>query len=391
MKNINNFTKQFVMYVCLFGLLIAGVSCEKDEPVEPVEDETEEPAAEADLVNFNNVKLSSKQEVPLNRSDASGTYHLEYDKNSKLLSYTIDYAGTNPTAMHFHKGAIGEAGDVAAEVEGPYSSGMEGSITLTEAQEEDLLAGLWYLNVHSDEFAAGEIRGQAVMENQVVFSNIDLSGLEEVPANNSAATGIFNALYDKSSKELSYTVSLEGITATAMHLHNGVVGVNGDVVAEITGTGGTATLTVDQETDLLEGNLYLNVHSEEFPAGELRGQVVTDEKVVFSNALSGDNEVPASGSAATGTFYGEYDNVSKTLSYTIVYEGVTPTAMHFHKAAAGENGDVEVAVEGPYSSGMVGSVTLTDTQEADLLEGLWYLNVHSEDHPAGETRAQVVK
>lgn len=379
----NYFTSRFILFVCLFGLMIAGVSCEKDDKMEPM----------ADVVNFNNIPLSSKQEVPQNNSTASGNYSLEYDKTSNVLSYTINYSGTTPTAMHFHVGEIGEAGDVAAAVEGPYSSGMTGSITLTEEQEAELLAGKWYLNVHSDEYPAGEIRGQAVMENQVVISNIHLSGSEEVPANNSTATGVFNGLYDKTTKKLSYTVSLDGITATAMHLHKGAVGANGDVVTEIIGMSGTtAALTAEQEADLLSGNLYLNVHSDAFPGGELRGQLITEEKVVFSNSLSGENEVPASGSAATGTFYGVYDQATKKLWYTITFsDDLSPTAMHFHKAAVGSNGDVEAAVEGPFSSGMTGSVTLTAAQEGDLLKGLWYLNVHSDAHPAGEVRAQLVQ
>jgi hypothetical protein len=403
----NYFTNQFIMYVCLFGLLIGGVSCEKEDPLQPVKEDTEKPVEEeeepaADLVNFNNITLSSKQEVPLNRSEASGTYSLEYDKNSNVLSYTINYTGTTPTAMHFHTGEIGMAGDVAAAVEGPYTSGMTGSITLTEEQEADLLAGKWYLNIHSDAYAAGEIRGQAVMENQVVFSNIELSGSEEVPANNSTATGVFNGLYDKSTKKLTYTLSLDGVTATGMHLHKGAVGMNGDVVTEITGTSGTtAALTAEQEADLLAGNLYLNVHSDAFPGGEIRGQVMTghqdettapEEEVVTMNniLLSSKQEVPQNSSAASGTYSLEYEKNSNVLTYTINYSGTTPTAMHFHTGEIGMAGDVAAAVEGPYTSGMTGSITLTEEQEADLLAGKWYLNVHSDAFAAGEIRGQAV-
>ena len=42
----------------------------------------------------------------------------------------------------------------------PNASPFEGSATLTEAQATDLLAGKWYVNVHTEANKGGEIRGQ---------------------------------------------------------------------------------------------------------------------------------------------------------------------------------------------------------------------------------------
>jgi hypothetical protein len=379
----DKFPHRLLAYACLLGMSLTAISCD--------EDSIPTPTPTPDVVNFNNVMLGSKQEVPENTSNATGNYSLAYDKISNILSYTINYTDITPTAMHFHKGEVGVAGGVEVGIEGPYTSGMKGMATLTEAQEADLMEGRLYLNIHSDAFPAGEIRGQAVMEHQVVFSNIKLSGAEEVPANESAATGMLNGVYDKSSKKFMYNITTTGTTATAMHLHKAAPGMNGDVVVEVPGMSGELTLTSDQEADLLAGNLYLNVHSAAFPGGELRGQVVSDQQFVFSNGLSGAQEVSPTNSTATGTIYAVYDQSSKQLKYMINYEGVTPTGMHFHKAAAGANGDVEIGIEGPYSSGMMGAVTLNAQQEADLLKGLWYLNVHSDAHPGGEIRAQLLK
>jgi hypothetical protein len=379
----NYFTNRLFAYACLVGLSATAISCDDDNAQDPV--------LAADVVNFNNIMLSSQQEVPENTSNATGNYSLAYEKNSNVLSYTINYSGLTPTGMHFHKGDVGVAGGVEAEVAGPYSSGMKGMVTLTDAQETDLLNGKLYLNIHSAAFEAGELRGQAVMENQVVFSNIKLSGAEEVPSNSSAASGVFNGVYDKSTKKLMYSITSSGVTASSMHLHKAAPGMNGDVVMEVTDMMGTLSFTADQEADLLAGNLYLNTHSAAFAGGEIRGQLVRDQQVVFSNSLSGANEVGPTNSTATGTFYAVYDQATKKLSYMIYYEGLTPTSMHFHKAAAGANGDVVMAVEGPYSSGMMGSVTLNAEQEADLLKGLWYLNVHTDAHAGGEIRAQLVK
>ena len=40
---------------------------------------------------------------------------------------------------------------------------------------------------------------------------------------------------------------------------------------------------------------------------------------------------------------------------------------------------------------MKGTVTLSDSQAADLLAGKWYFNVHSEKYPNGEIRGTVAK
>ena len=41
---------------------------------------------------------------------------------------------------------------------------LNGAAILSAGQVNDLLAGLWYLNLHTDAFPDGEIRGQVVPE-----------------------------------------------------------------------------------------------------------------------------------------------------------------------------------------------------------------------------------
>jgi hypothetical protein len=43
-----------------------------------------------------------------------------------------------------------------------FASGSEGSAELTQEQAEQLMAGKWYVNVHTANNPAGEIRGQVV-------------------------------------------------------------------------------------------------------------------------------------------------------------------------------------------------------------------------------------
>lgn len=380
--SFKNLFKVLAYSVCFTAFTAFVTGCSKDNAT---------PAA--NTVSFKDVSISSAQEIPANSSTATGVLNVDYDKNTKSLKYTITYSGLTPTAMHFHKGAVGVAGAVEKEVVAPYSSGMTGTITLTAAQETDLLANNWYLNIHTTANAAGEIRGQVVPNTTVVFANISLSGKQEVPSNTSSTTGIFNGLYDKTTKKVTYSVAVTGATPSAMHLHNAKVGTNGDVIVELVGTSGTTiALTAAQETELLAGNFYFNAHTTAFPNGEIRGQIASDNMVVFSNTLSGANEAPTpNSSTATGTVYALYNKSTKALKYVITYANLTPTAMHFHKGAVGVAGGVELEIPAPYSSGTSGSVTLTAAQETDLLSQLWYVNVHSANFAGGEVRAQLVK
>lgn len=352
----------------------------------------------ANIVSFKDVSVSSAQETPANGSSATGVLNVDYDKNTKSLKYTITYSGLTPTAMHFHKAAVGVAGGVQQPIVGPYSSGMTGQITLTAAQEIDLLSNNWYINIHTTANPGGEIRGQVVPNTTVVLANVALSANQEAPVtNSSAATGMLNGLYDKSAKSLNYTLTYTGLTPIAMHFHKAAIGVAGSVVLPIASPyssdmTGTATLTAAQETDLLANNWYINMHTTANPGGEIRGQIGGDNVVVFSNTLSGANEAPTpNNSTATGTVYALYNKSTKALMYVVTFTGLTPIAMHFHKGAAGVAGDVVQPIPAPYSSGMAGSVILTAAQETDLLSQLWYVNVHSANFPGGEIRAQLVK
>jgi hypothetical protein len=107
----------------------------------------------------------------------------------------------------------------------------------------------------------------------------DLKGSKEVPAADSSATGKANITYDDKSKKLSWVVTYSGLSGepTAAHFHGPAApGKNAGPVVDISGDikKGSAELTADQEADLKAGKWYLNIHTEKFPDGEIRGQVV---------------------------------------------------------------------------------------------------------------------
>ena len=105
------------------------------------------------------------------------------------------------------------------------------------------------------------------------------------------------------------------------------------------------------------------------------------------------------GSLATGYATMTLDDVTNLFNWNISWntddllDGAgSETVMHFHgPAPEGVNAGVQVnfgAISGT-SSPSIGSTTITGPQAADLLAGLWYINIHTTEWGGGEIRGQV--
>ncbi|HET6183379.1 MAG TPA: CHRD domain-containing protein [Acetobacteraceae bacterium] len=112
--------------------------------------------------------------------------------------------------------------------------------------------------------------------------------------------------------------------------------------------------------------------------------------------LSGDQQVPPLKVAGTGMATITYDPDTRVVSWSITYSGLTSpvTMAHFHgPAPLGKNGPVVIWLTHMGSaapSPITGETTLTPAQAEQFAAGLWYVNVHTQDNPAGEIRGQVV-
>jgi hypothetical protein len=112
--------------------------------------------------------------------------------------------------------------------------------------------------------------------------------------------------------------------------------------------------------------------------------------------IDGLQETPPNASPATGYASITYDDVSNLLSWTITFSGLlgTTTNAHFHGPATyGVPASPRVNI--PFNAGvtadtLVSSTTITDAFEAELLSGLWYINIHSTVFGGGEIRGQVI-
>ena len=125
--------------------------------------------------------------------------------------------------------------------------------------------------------------GQANATVYVLSGDMDVFQALTNPANVGNGTGTIAGDYDDVTNSLNYTITWMDLTSAVnnMHFHVAPVGVSGGVDLGIPGPWsspqvGSATLTVSQETNLLSGNWYVNVHTLDFPGGEIRGQVIVN-------------------------------------------------------------------------------------------------------------------
>ncbi|MCA1624975.1 MAG: CHRD domain-containing protein [Acidobacteria bacterium] len=113
---------------------------------------------------------------------------------------------------------------------------------------------------------------------------VSLIGAQEVPPVNTSGRGTCMVTLNTAETLITISCTYSGLTspANAAHIHNnGPVGVNGPVrfpLNPVSGTSGTIgplpiPVTPADVADLRAKRLYVNIHTPNFPGGEIRGQI----------------------------------------------------------------------------------------------------------------------
>ena len=135
-------TGQWIAIPALGGALLLAASAARADSVPLV----------AHLLGANN--------VPVSKSDAFAEGQFTYDTATRQLDYYVTYDGIAPSKVDLH-GPAGGSENAAMVANLPLSeSPLTGKVTLTQDQGAALLAGRMYIDIHSQAFANGEIRGQ---------------------------------------------------------------------------------------------------------------------------------------------------------------------------------------------------------------------------------------
>lgn len=113
---------------------------------------------------------------------------------------------------------------------------------------------------------------------ETLMFKAEMKGASEVPPNDSKGQGSAMVTLDTEAKTVAWKVSFDGLTgdATAAHFHGPAgpgenAGPAVDVSANI--NEGSAPITDQQIADAQAGKWYLNIHTAQYPDGEIRGQL----------------------------------------------------------------------------------------------------------------------
>ena len=342
------------------------------------------------------ISMSDSQEVPPTGSSAKGTGWAWLDTTGHVR-YRVTIAGLSDslTGSHFHSGAPGVSGNVIHPVSFTDSTSQDSAATFADSLLITMLKGGLYFNVHSKAHKGGEIRGQVVPVGGLRFSAW-LDGSQETPPNNSNAQATAWGTLSQDLSTLSYRVTYAHLdtTFTASHFH---IAPSGTVVHPITFNGNTSEGTWSNIPDslllaLVKGNLYLNIHSQKYPGGEIRGFVKVAQGVEFTISMDANQEVPPTGTGAVGTGWAVLDSNGARISYRATIAGLSDslTTAHFHSGAARVSGGVVHEVSFQDSTTQGTWTGFADSLLTSLVKGNLYLNVHSKAHPGGEIRGQAL-
>lgn len=327
------------------------------------------------------------QIIPPTGSSAFFAGVFRIDTVANTVEYDIvvsDVAsGEQFTAIH----GPAEPGQTAPSVHTtPNGKVKNGVWNYDEAQEADILASRYYLDVHTNAFPDGEIRGQicdmvCTIDGEQTFPSVGATG---------TGWGVFDI--DTDTNMLKYHIVYDTLSSPefAAHLHApGGYFVNDPLPPLTLAPGplktGTWNYPDEHEDDLLDGRSYFLVHSNMFPGGELRGQIISSLSII-----DGSQEVTPVVTDGVGYALFSIDRASNTLGFDIRTADLSSaeTVAHVHGPAPAGAGAPPIFTL-PTGARKLGSETVTASTIDAFLACELYVNIHTMNHGGGEIRGQL--
>jgi hypothetical protein len=139
-----------------------------------------------------------------------------------------------------------------------------------------LFLSIFFINACSDKTDVNVIRKTGIV----------LNGAQEVPAKSGSGNGTVDIEYNKDTRTLYYKVTWNSLSGNLVgfHIHGPAKkGFNASVIQSFVGFAAanqgtySGNVFIDgvlfKETELLNGEYYINMHTALNPGGEIRGQI----------------------------------------------------------------------------------------------------------------------
>jgi hypothetical protein len=341
--------------------------------------------------------LDGGQEMPPVDTLAYGKAVVALSADASQLVYRVTaYHFDEPiTVGHFHRGPRGVSGP--PEIFLPsFGSGLvvTGTAVITPGQVFRLMAGAYYVNLHTATHSGGEIRGQVEpLAVEARYSAL-LSGADEEPepvVTNGAGFARFKVR--PVINVVNYYLAVTDIdNLVGAHIHKAPAGednpaplhflytpANGDFDPDHPASGALIFDGMDF-VDLISGFFYVNVHSTDHPGGEIRGQI--GRAHLFVAYANGAEEVPPHVTDAFGLGVFALNADASQLAYRLFANGMDAISLaHIHTGKPGVNGPPDFTLfdgTGLFDDAhpVSGTLTLTDVHVLKLVSGAYYVNVH---------------
>jgi hypothetical protein len=239
-----------------------------------------------------NVVLRGVAEQPtVGDPDGGGTAVIRARVGQGRICYALDVQDvTLPAAgAHIHVGGAAEAGPIVVQLDAPGTNGAaSGCVAVGRPLVQDILRNRdrYYVNVHTTDFPAGAVRAQLRQPADAPLLTATMNGANERPnAGDADGTGTGAFLLFPADGRICFTLAVRNIQLPAVgaHIHRGGADVAGAVVVPFANPNadGVSSGCITANGDLLReiaqspGGFYANVHSRDFPAGAVRGQLTS--------------------------------------------------------------------------------------------------------------------
>ncbi len=248
--------------------------------------------------------LAGTQHVPPFNTPASGNITASLIGSTLAVSGSFtglagDFNAQIAGGSHIHMAPAGRNGGIEISLVATLDNDLRGgtyaaednTFELSDEQVENLKDRYYYVNIHTTVSGSGELRGQLLPwsdkylatslkganANPPVTSTGRGNVVIEITGNTLIATGGFTDLVS------DFAVNIAG----GSHIHTAdaasnagiTFGLTADLDGDLKGgkysaANNTFTITDDEKASLMNGGMYVNIHTSEVNSGEIRGQVL---------------------------------------------------------------------------------------------------------------------